>query len=69
MFFVGVFGNEVILTIVEASTNQYPTSLIVSPEIQNTKVDKCCYFLRQLSSGVLEISHMDGAPPFTCPRP
>ena len=26
-------------------------------------------FLRQLSSGVLTMSHMDGANPFPCPRP
>ena len=37
--------------------NQYPTILSVSPEMQHLNSDPCPDFLRQLSSGVLTMSH------------
>ena len=66
---MGLFGNGSILTIVEASTKQYSTSLVVSPEVQHLKSYSCPAFLRQLSSRVLKMADMDGAVIFTCPRP
>ena len=53
----------------ESSTEQYPTILVVSLEMQHLKAAPCPDFLRQCSNGVLTMDHMDVAVPFTCPRP
>ena len=53
----------------DSSTEQYPTSLVVLPDIQHFKAAPCLTFIRKFSSGVLTMVHMVGAAYFPCPRP
>ena len=53
----------------ESSTKQYSTSFVVYPEIDLLKAAPCPDFLRQLSRGMMKISHMDGAALFPWTRP
>ena len=48
---------------------QYPTILVLSPEIQHLKATPCPDSFSQLSSGVINISHMAGAALFPLPSP
>ena len=68
MSYVGLLGKGYILTIMESSTKQYPTSLVLLPEMQHFKADPCPDFIRQLRSIVLRITHMAEDAPFPCPR-
>ena len=65
---VGVFGNGSIWTIMKSSTKQYPTSLVVSPEMHHLKANTCPDYLRQLSIGLLTIVHMAGDEQFPYPK-
>ena len=54
---------------VESSTKPYPTREILSPEMLHLKTDPWPASQRQLSMGVLKISHIAGAEPLPCTRP
>ena len=64
-----MLGNGDTCNIVESSTKQYPTSLVVSPQIQYLKPDPCTISLRQFIIGVLTIDQMAVSAPFPLPMP
>ena len=61
---IGVLVEVLTCTIVVSSTSQYPTRLVLSPEMQNLKADQCLSSLLKSSIGVINISQMDGASQF-----
>ena len=60
-------GGGDIWMVVELSTKKYPTNIIESWEIQYLKTSPWPESRRQLSRGVLTISHIYGAAQFPCP--